>query len=594
MPVPNQSYYRVIPVEVVDKHDDLDINPDKPPLHPLYDGNQVDGLLGREDLFPRRKISCPVFSSVTPGGGGWAGGGGVGSYHRSRERTRQSAVQRLVERKLAQKEKEREKERDRSLGHGAGHRNNSRTTDTTFFSSCSPTRYRDTSGSRSENGFMLGAGRAQSPNKENLDPDWWSAANGSRYRRSRSGSRLRGQSEEPIAKTYITIGPGKPTRIREHSPAKSAKLSRDENLSQSRERLANSRNTSPLRSQEFTFNYHSQQNRTSSPVRKTSRTISPVRSAELLKNTTPLKSTNIFKTFRASTTESPIVEDLDVNQKTVPFFTEKVFKINQVNNNNNNNNSDSKTDSSACSSRRPSVDILNNNSFSGLNNIKRASPDYSDLSTSTLSSQSSSLASSAESVISSASQRRISLEQRFQRRTSTARFTSPHLSGVASVEESEAVTAANTVDEDGWTHIKIRRLSSTKTHCEFSSSTARNSTTPPRLASSEDYRRQERPVPASRKISLPQGGSAAGRRPEPAPRRRSLTTILAPERFELCHIRRQVMVIMHAMVMGYIIVIIDIVQVVLGPLSSRLAVGSTAGLTLTGGLSEKFRARTEM
>jgi hypothetical protein len=570
MPVPNQTYYRVIPVEVVDKHDELDLSPDKPPLHPLYGASQVDGLLGgREDLFPRRKSSCPVFS-------GMGGGGGVGSYHRSRERTRQSAVQRLVERKLAQKEKEREKERDRSLGG----RSSSRVD--TFFS-CSPARFIETSGSRSENGFMLGAGRSTSPSKENLDPDW----SGSRYRRSSSGSRLRGHSEEPIAKTYITIGPGKPTRIREHSPAKSAKLSRDENLSQSRERLAQSRNTSPLRSCDLNY----QQKRSSSPQRKSSRTISPTRSKELLKNSSPLKSTNIlFKTFRASTTDLPSAEDLEVNPKTVPFFTEKVFKINHVNNNNNSIPVYKTAESSASSSRRASVDILNNisqqnNNISNNNiHIKRASPD-SDESSSSLSSQSSSLASSAESVISSASQRRISLEQRFQRRTSTARFTSPHLSGVATVSEAEAVSAANLVDEDGWTHIKIRRLSTTKTHCEFSSSTARNSATPPRLSSE-----RQRPVPASRKISLPQGGSAV-RKPEPAPRRRSLTTILAPERFELCPIL-QVKVIMHVMVMG--LIVIDIVQVVLGPLSNLLAVGCTAGQRTVVNLSSGFNNKPKI
>jgi len=40
--------------------------------------------------------------------------------------------------------------------------------------------------------------------------------------RSCSGTRRRGggSDEEDVAKTIITIGPGKPTRIREHSPSK--------------------------------------------------------------------------------------------------------------------------------------------------------------------------------------------------------------------------------------------------------------------------------------------------------------------------------------------------------------------------------------
>merc|ERR1719356_1218557 len=109
-------------------------------------------------------------ASVTGGGGG---------YHRSRERTRQSAVQRLVERKLAQKEKEREKERDRSWGSIASNNVSNRNGgfSTHSFPIRSPSRsdnhQRDRSGTRSENGFMLGAGRSSSPSKENIEPDYF-------------------------------------------------------------------------------------------------------------------------------------------------------------------------------------------------------------------------------------------------------------------------------------------------------------------------------------------------------------------------------------------------------------------------------------
>merc|ERR1712173_20623 len=109
----------------------------------------------------------------------------------------------------------------------------------------SNSRERDRSGTRSENGFILGAGRCSSPSKENLEPDEWrfGGERGQRRRAARSCSAGRYRdnfADEATAKTYITIGPGKPTRIREHSPAKSAKLSSDENVTSARERSAQS------------------------------------------------------------------------------------------------------------------------------------------------------------------------------------------------------------------------------------------------------------------------------------------------------------------------------------------------------------------
>ena len=82
-------------------------------------------------------------------------------------------------------------------------------------------RERSQSGTRSENGFMLGRG----------------------------SSRLRDfdGTDETSAKTYITITPGQPTRIRAQSPSKSAKLSCDETVTSARERSAQSRNEPPLK-----------------------------------------------------------------------------------------------------------------------------------------------------------------------------------------------------------------------------------------------------------------------------------------------------------------------------------------------------------
>lgn len=512
MPVPNSphAYRRIIPVEIgPEQEDEFDMNSSKPP-RPLYTAKYEQGryTVGVETYLnhdlPKRKTSCPSFGSVS------------GGFHRSRDRTRQSAVQRLVERKLAQKEKEREKERDRSLGSKFDSFSSRQS-----FHSYSPTRQRDTSRSRSENGFILGAGRCSSPSKENIEPDFFSSWS-RRSTRSVSGTRIRGSNEEPVAKTYITIGPGKPTRIREHSPAKSAKLTSDETVTSARERFAQSRSGSPLK--QFDLNRQS----SPSPNRKTSRNISPSKSRDILRDASPLKSTDILKTFRASKSESNFNSRIpDENHNTKPYFAEKVFKVNLE-------------QTPRKNSRRLSVEILNNIHEQNTDSKNRASPE-TESSTSSLSSNLSGSTDSVESSDKSSSvlrQRRISLEQRFQARTGTARFTSPDRStqSIHSFSQATAFSASTDVD-DTWTHIKIRRYSTVKTHCEFSSVTGG-----PRES-------VVRPIPASRKISLPQTAEV---RPEPAPRRRSLTTILSAERWDQlsCQVRILVMVILHAMVRG--------------------------------------------
>jgi len=477
-----------LPIDTEDE--EFEINANKPP-RPVYTAKFAQGRYtsGVEALInddqaapPRRKSSYP----------GHVSGGGL---HRSRDRTRQSAVQRLVERKLAQKEKEREKERDRSLGSISSSRFDSFLSSRHSTHSYSPTRAREASSSRSENGFILGAGRCSSPSKENVEPDWVGPRR--RSARSVSATRLRGSAEEPGVKTYITIGPGKPTRIREHSPAKSAKLSPDETVTTARERFA--RGASPFR------NIDLNRQSSPSPIRKNSRTVSPpTKSKDILRDASPLKSTDILKSFRAFSESKLNRNSPDENQNTEPYFSEKVFRVNQ---------SKIPSYTSTTTSRRLSVDILNNINSSGFNKPadKRASPD-SD--TSTSSSPLSSLSGSTDSVESDKSvlsQRRISLEQRFQAR---ARFTSPERSSTHTYTQASGVEASTKVD-DTWTHIKIRRYSTVKTHHEFTSVSGGQTSSSPR------------PIPASRKISLPQ---AAGKRPEPAPRRRSLTTILSSER----------------------------------------------------------------
>jgi hypothetical protein len=142
-------------------------------------------------------------------------------------------------------------------------------------------------------------------------------------------------------------------------------------------------------------------------------------------------------------------------------------------------------------------------------------------------------------------QRRISLEQRFQARTASATrlsFSAPDHSSLHSFAQTADFTATATVDETG-THFTFRRTSTVRTAGQLSSVTGcgggrRLPDSHIEQVEERSSRRSaepaavtigiERPVPATRKISLPH--PAAGRRPEPAPRRRSLTAILSVER----------------------------------------------------------------
>ena len=480
-------------------------------------------------------------------------GGGPGqsqSSHRSRDRTRQSAVQRLVERKLAQREKEKEKERECWASQYTNTQARSENfyrlrgvqCDTSAFyyylirlqnkqfylitlepSNC---RERDRSGTRSENGFILGAGRCSSPSKENLEPDEWrfGGERGQRRRAARSCSAGRYRdnfADEATAKTYITIGPGKPTRIREHSPAKSAKLSCDENVTSARER----RNSSPLKL--FDLN----RSTSPSPQRKTRenqlnenelKSRPGERKNDLLRNTSPLKSTNFLKTFRASKGDLLDSVGNDLKRKSHPYTAEKTFLVNQ---------SVSEPGKNSNKERRLSEEIVRS-----CHDNTRASPesDSSQGSTSTLSSFRSPLSSSSESFETQSdtkiqnvqlSQRRISLEQRLNARV---RLNSPDRSVTVTRKVSQTKTSSNGA--------RSTTTTSTSTFVYRKSSTSASlfpskSPSPPEQRKTELPVRPVLPVPASRKISLPQ---VAGRRPQPTPRRRSLSSLISsPERLDL-------------------------------------------------------------
>lgn len=392
-------------------------------------------------------------------------------------------------------------------------------------------RDRDRSGTRSENGFILGAGRCSSPSKENLDPDECSWSRGGqrprRTARSCSGGRYRDTAfaDEATAKTYITIGPGKPTRIREHSPSKSAKLACDESVTSARERSALSRNSSPLKV--FDLNRSS----SPSPQRKTRANNSrdneftgrSSEKKELFRDTSPLKSTNILKTFRASKSDIFHEVENENKKKTQPFTTEKTFLINQTKNNNNKNTHNKE--------RRLSIEILN--TCHRVNEKNRASPE-SDSSSSTLSSSfSSPLSSSSESFHQSSdkekvsndklSQRRISLEQRLNART---RINSPerHVTVTRKISETKTTPNGTTTTTCSKESTFVYRKASTCANL-FASKIPEDSIISDNCKLNE-FTNLRKPVPASRKISLQVGGQ---RKPLPTPRRKSLNNLISPQ-----------------------------------------------------------------
>ena len=472
MPVPSspQLYRRVVTVELLSGHE-KEVGLNSGPGHP-----------------PTRKYSSTSEAFLSTSGGERGRkqsvtSSGAGGWHRSRERTRQSAVQRLVERKLAQREKEREKERDRSWvagatsQHGSSGRSFSRERD----------KGRDRSGTRSENGFMLG--HPKSLAKENIGSD--SSVGGrrsARTSRSCSGSRYRDfdGTEEATAKTYITIGPGKPTRIREHSPSKSAKLSCEETVTTARERSAQSRNSSPLKARDQNRGASPSPQRKLSAAKADAIKICDEKNKEFLRTASPLKSTNIFKSFQTTETQST---------RKLSFVTEKSIVVNQCI-----PQSNKKANQKEKKERRLSIEILKT-AFKVPDDekLKRASVESTSSSNrSSVSSLSGSSDSGVETdrAPTNISQRRISLEQRFHAR---ARISSP--------ERSEH---------------------SFQQACEKSENESCRVSGDSRKRSSEASAGLSRPIPASRKISLPQ---PPVRRPEPAPRRRpSLQPIIASDR----------------------------------------------------------------
>jgi len=524
MPVlSNQHLYRpIVSVEPPPTKDDNDFysNPLSRPPKPIYTSrfehgkytSGVEAFLNEDGTSVNRATRKTSLTSSCIGAGG---------YHRSRERTRQSAVQRLVERKLAQKEKEREKERDwtwvsSKISNNVNTSQNGGSGGLSCFNGEINVNKRDRSGTRSENGFVLGSGRYSSPSKENIEPEF-SCPRPRRTARSCSGSRLRDFDEEPITKTYITIEPGKPTRIREQSPSKSAKLNSDETVTSARERSAQSQSDalpkflnlgrsispSPQRKTRECSEFDNEVKRNVEEKRR-----------DFLRSTSPLKSTDILKTFRASTNVNANQSKEFTRRKSNPFQTEKKLIVIEDTNNNK---------SPLPSERRLSIEILDTvYKPDDCDTNKRASQESEGSSTNT-SSFSSPLSGSVDSVESSAtdkagnihlSQRRISLEQRFQART---RIASPERSSNQFRDFKSFNLSKNSVINESTEFVfrQTTRRSRSKLRSDSDDTNLNNQSN------------LNKPIPASRKISLPQ---TTGLKPEPAPRRRSLHTILSPER----------------------------------------------------------------
>ena len=250
-------------------------------------------------------------------------GKNVPSFHRSRDRTRISAVQRLVERKLAQKERERlrerELERDRLAHHLSGKARSSssnscyvreRSWDATYHSSCGFRSFSASGNVKEESSSELPKTRTEKENEYLASLLW-------RTSRSCSGTRRRaGDDEEEVAKTIITIGPGKPTRIREHSPSKKSPTSEFPPSSFGSSVTNNHEDSETEDDKPTPLKPVSQ--RDSSPSKK---------SESLYKNSSPLKSTGLFREFAKTTTTTTTKTEGREKRKT-SFTTERTFQVN--------------------------------------------------------------------------------------------------------------------------------------------------------------------------------------------------------------------------------------------------------------------------
>ncbi len=392
---------------------------------------------------------------------GVASGAGFG-YHRSRERTRRSAVLKLLERK--QKEKQREKDRNNSRSC-----RRARSDSVGSSSNVSQKRNREVNKAAAlEQKEAVVRVRSFSASADSFEG----------HHQHLSEKRYRGAATnaEVLTKTYISIGPGKPTRIRESSPSKSpTTLFRPENSSNNirpsesspafstdwtiKEELVQeqerSRDCSPVkkeacaRGDQDTLKVScSIRNSVSSPCfsaswtirkeaqasrpqdRARSRDSSPSkRSDTFLQTASPLKTAGLLKDLKDFKGGSASFNPSSIGPtRKRSFTTERTIYIGPADNSGGRSSSSNNTDIS-WRVRRLSAEVYSKTSSSSSSTRSSAERDFSTVrpnssrsssfssSTSSLSSDNPGDGSNKEEVL---SKRRISLENRFKARASNS------------------------------------------------------------------------------------------------------------------------------------------------------------------------------
>ena len=398
-------------------------------------------------------------------------------FHRSRERTRRSAVLRLLERKQAQKEKEKEREQRRSC----------RAKSSDPLSSANFLRDANSARSSLRDEFVRErswARRSYSASEDSYDGIGWSDVKRRHLSRERT---------EVTTKTYINIGPGKPTRIREHSPSKI-----------------------PSPEPEVTSNGSAV---LTDPIKKVVRDSSPSKkSGAFFQSASPLRSAGLLKDIPtvATATTTTVKTEIGPNRKR-SFTTEKTIIISNDYSRYRRMSTDvsSATDTPATTSNSSKTSSPNSSTrssterdFSSFRPNSSRSSSFS--STSSLSSSSGNESSSCESNSSrgvgddNLSKRRISLEERFKARSSRTRLsTSPEKS--PSPEDDSLSSGFSSASSRLLYNLSSEyRYHRAAASARTAAASAKSSFPQRERKYSHDHsRRQRRPASPVRKISLP-------------------------------------------------------------------------------------------
>ena len=274
-----------------------------------------------------------------------------GVFHRSRDRTRVSAVQRLVERKLAQKEKEklRQREHDEKMRCSSARSDllssyrRSASTNGYINTDVARNRSRDRSSTRADSQGLCSQditslssnlqhtqdGRHNENKKCRTNKENQYFAN-LLQRTTRSCDRISGRNGDvnDATKTFITISAGKPSRIREQSPAK-----RDKIIGQNWKGRNIHRNSSTNPS----ISNSSSDDEISSPPIKVPKSQIPNFAPKseqsnkrdiVLENTEPLKSTGLLLREFSFIKENPSNIRNEFKARKTSFTTEKTIEVN--------------------------------------------------------------------------------------------------------------------------------------------------------------------------------------------------------------------------------------------------------------------------